>query len=94
MRRICIKRSRHGLLGVGTLVVVICVVLFYNTAVLEAKVNSQREEVASLEKNKKELLEKQEELKKSTGLTYEEIEQIAREKLNLVFPDEIILKSN
>ena len=38
-------------------------------------------------------MEKQESLKESLTLTEDDIISIAREKLNLVYPDEIILKS-
>ena len=94
MRRIHIKRNRRGLLGVGILVLVICFVLGYNTSVMNAKVNSKQEQVTALEKNKKELQQKQEELKDSLTLTDEDIERIAREKLNLVYPDDKIFKSD
>ncbi|MDO5294763.1 MAG: septum formation initiator family protein [bacterium] len=94
MRRIYIKRNHRGLFAVGILVFVICSVFYYNTAVLEAKIQSRKEEVASLENSKKNLLETQESLKDSLMLTDEDIEKIAREKLNLVYPDEIILKSD
>ncbi len=94
MRRIYIKRNRRGLFGVSILVLVICGVFYYNTAVLNAKINSKKEQVSSLESNKKSLLEKQENLKDSLTLTDEDIEKIAREKLNLIYPDEKKLKAN
>ena len=93
MRRIHIKRDKRGLLGVGVLVLVICSVLYCNTAVLNARISSRNEQIGALERSKKGLLEKQESLKKSLTLTEDDIISIAREKLNLVYPDEIILKS-
>lgn len=94
MRRIYIKRNRRGFVGVSILVLVICGVFYYNTAVLEAKIQSKQEQVTSLEKNKKGLLEKQKSLQDDLTLSDEDKIKIAREKLNLVFPDDIILKSD
>ncbi|MDO5519221.1 MAG: septum formation initiator family protein [bacterium] len=94
MRRIYIKRNHRGLFGVGILVFVICSVFYYNTEVLEAKIQSRQEDVASLESNRDSLLEKQASLKEALTLTDEDIEKIAHEKLNLVYPDEKIMKSD
>ena len=94
MRRIKVKRSKRGLTGVGILVLVICAVLFYNTNVLEAKIHSQEEQMSSYNKTKEELLKTQEELKDKQVITMEDIEKMAREKLGLVYENEIILTPN
>lgn len=94
MRRVKVKRSKHRLKGVCILVVVICAALYYNTLSLEAKINSQEEQKSSYNKTKNELLEEQEELKNDKGTTMAEIEKIAREKLGLVYENEIILTPN
>lgn len=75
----------------GLLVAVICGVLFYNSITIKARVRSHQEVLDSLTKTKEELLTEQEELKDTQEQTMEEIEQIAREKLGLVYEDEIIL---
>lgn len=94
MRRVYIKKSRRGFLGIGLLVVVICGVLYYNSITTKAEVHAKQEVLDSLTKTKEELLKEQESLKKEHEVTYEEIEKIAREKLDLVFEDEIIITPN
>lgn len=94
MRRIYIKRNRRGFLGIGVLVVVICGVLYYNSITTDARVRANKEVLDSLTKTKEQLLKEQDELKKEHEVSYEEIEQIAREKLDLVYEDEIILTPN
>ena len=94
MRRIYIKKNRSGFLGIGVLVVVICGVLYYNSITTGAQVRANQEVLDSLTKTKEQLLKEQEELKKEHEVSYEEIERIAREKLDLVYEDEIILTPN
>lgn len=94
VRRIKVKRGKRGLTGIGILVLVICAVLFYNTTVLDAKIHSQEEQLNSYNKTKEELLKTQDELKDKQVITMEDIEKMAREKLGLVYENEIILTPN
>ena len=91
MRRIRIKRNKRGLLGVTALVIVICGVFYYNTLRLDAKINNLTEQHTSYEKTKTELKKKQEELKSKSEITLEDVEKEARDKLGMVYPDEILL---
>lgn len=95
MRRVYIKRNKRGFFGIGLMVVVICGFLYYNSITTKAEVNAQQELLDSLTKTKNTLLKEQEELKNDTDKnTDADIERIAREKLDLVYPDEIIITPN
>ncbi len=90
-RRIRVKKNRRGFLGVTILVVVICAVFYYSTLRLDAQINDLSEQQASYEKVKEELLKEQQELKSKTEVTLEDVEKEARDKLGMVYPDEILL---
>ena len=92
-RRIRVKRNKRGFLGVTILVVVICGVFYYSTLCLNAKINNLSEQQASYEKSKVELTKEKEELLKKKEPTLEDVEKEAREKLGMVYPDEILLSS-
>lgn len=90
-RRIRIKRNKRGFLGVTVLVMVICGVFYYGTLRLDAQINDLSEQQASYEKTKAELLKEQDKLKSKTEVTLEDVEKEARDKLGMVYPDEILL---
>ena len=90
-RRIRVKRNKRGLLGVTILVIVICGVFFYGTHRLNGRINDLSEQHASYERAKTELQKEQEKLKSKTEPTLEDIEKEARDKLGMVYPDEILL---
>ena len=90
-RRIRVKRNKRGLFGVTILVVVICGVFYYSTLNLNAKINNLSEQKASYEKCRTELQKEQEELKHKTEVTLEDVEKEARDKLGMVYPDEILI---
>ncbi len=90
-RRIRVKKNRRGFLGVTILVVVICAVFYYSTLHLDAQINDLSEQQASYEKVRDELLKEQEELKSKTEITLEDVEKEARDKLGMVYPNEILL---
>lgn len=91
-RRIRIKRNKRGFLGVTVLVLVICGVFYYSTLRLDAQINDLSEQQASYEKTKTELLKEQEKLKSKKEVTLEDVEKEARDKLGMVYPDEILLQ--
>ncbi len=90
-RRIQIKKNKRGFLGVTLLVLVICGVFYYGTLRLDAQINDLSERQASYEKTRAELQKEQDALKGKTEITLEDVEKEAREKLGMVYPDEILV---
>lgn len=76
------------------IVLVVCAVLTYSRGQAEEKENELKKKKASYETRLGSELERQEELEEEAAYrqTKQYIEDLAREKLGLVKPDEIILR--
>lgn len=76
------------------IVLVVCAVLTYSRGQAEEKENELKKKKASYETKLESELERQEELEEEAAYrqTKQYIEDLAREKLGLVKPDEIILR--
>ncbi|BBF44779.1 hypothetical protein lbkm_3513 [Lachnospiraceae bacterium KM106-2] len=92
MRKIREKR-RASIFKVFLLVIVICSILTYNKLVLQKEANAKQVEATKLQKKVDQLKEEQKELKKDSKLTKKEIEKIARDRLGMVYEDEIIFRA-
>lgn len=92
MRRIKIKRTKSGLFGITILVIIICGIVAYNKVELDAQLTNKQAEISALEDKVDDLKEEQEKLKEDKIMTKEEIESIARDKLGLVYDNQIIFK--
>ncbi len=88
------KLSPFTVFGVLVLCCVVCGTMAYKTVTLRAESEKYSEQIADLKKEKKKLREEKSELKdyRSYVKTKEYMEEIAREKLGLVYPDEIIFE--
>lgn len=89
------KSNRRGMMGIAAVVLVLLVVLFVQSQKLEAQ-NMQRSEVkAQLEQQIRDeeiRAEEYEKLEDSLD-TPEYIERIARDRLGLIYEDEIVFKA-
>ena len=94
MRRIHIKRRKSGLFSLTLLVLSICIVVSYNKVTLQSKAQIKQEEYQKLEQEKKKLESKQKKLKEENELSKEDIESIARDKLGMVYKNEIVFEPN
>lgn len=76
------------------IVLVVCAVLTYSRGKAEEKENELKKKKASIETSLQSELERQEELEEEAAYrqTKQYIEDLAREKLGLVKPDEIIIR--
>lgn len=76
------------------IVLVMCAVLTYSKGQAEEKENALKKKKTSVETSLQSEKERQEELKEEAAYrqTKQHIEDLAREKLGLVKPDEIILR--
>lgn len=90
------RTNRTGLLLVAMMVLIICGIVTYQKNELskvsqraQAKMTELNNSITSEEERTEELKEK-----KAYVQTYKYIEEMAREKLGLVYKDEIIFKSN
>lgn len=92
MRRIRIKRGRQGLWCVGLISVIVCAVVTYKTKVMDIQLEKKNQTVNALESEQAGLEREKEELLRDKVITKEDIEKEARDKLGLVYPDEIIVK--
>ena len=92
MRKRYKKRTGIGLIAV--VVLLICVVVAYRRIDLENERDKLQLKVEKLEKQMREQEERTTEIKNFTAYvqTKKYIEEIARDKLGLVYEDEIILK--
>lgn len=89
------KKRRTGLVLIACMVFVFCGLIFYKKIELDAKDTQYRETVEKYEKEIKELEKQKEEIKelKDYVQTKSYIEEMAREKLGLVYKGEIIFKA-
>lgn len=92
LRKIRIKKGRPRLWYVAVLVLIICGIVSYQSITLHATYDKKQESLSVYENKVKELEKEKEELEKDTTITRKDIEKIARERLNLVYEDEVILK--
>ncbi len=76
------------------IVLVVCAVLTYSKGQAEEKENALKKKKASVETSLQSAKERQEELKEEAAYrqTKQYLEDLAREKLGLVKPDEIIIR--
>ncbi len=88
------RKNRSGLLIIAVAVMVLCGIIFIKEkellsekAALTVKVSELNEQIDEEKEIKKELISK-----KAYMQTVRYVEDIAREKLGLVFPDEIIFR--
>lgn len=87
---------RQGTLMIAFIVAVLCVSLCVRTYSLKAQVSENEEKIAILneqivtEQKRAEELGKQEQYKQTKAY----VEEVAHEKLGLVYPDEIFIKVN
>lgn len=86
--------GRFTVFGVIVLSLVLCATLAYKRSELKGQEKEYSRQIAELEKEKKEAEKRVEELKeyKEYVKTDEYIEEVAREKLGLVYKDEIIFE--
>lgn len=86
--------SPFTVFGVVVLCLVLCGTLGYKTAVLRAQSAKYSAQLTELKREKKELEDEKEKLKdyKSYVKTDDYVEEIARDKLGLVYPNEIIFE--
>ncbi len=90
------KQKKTGMLLIGCVVMVLCGVFTINTIQLEGKKKEYSQKIEEYQKNIAQLEEDAEEIKelKLYVQTKGYIEQMAREKLGLIYKDEIIFKAN
>ncbi len=95
MRRNKKKRGRSGLGFVALTVFVLFGVITYNKIGLDARCRELSAQKAGCEKELEELTKEQENIESYKEYVYsdENIESIAREKLGLVYPDEIVFEA-
>lgn len=86
--------SRFTVAGVIIFCVITCGILVYNSSVLMTQEKEYEKQITQLKKEKKEADKRTEELKEYEKYvkTDEYIEEVAREKLGLVYKDEIIFE--
>ena len=86
--------SRFTVFGIIVLSVVICGTMAYKYSVLKTQEKEYSRQLAGLKKEKKEADKRAEELKEYEEYvkTDEYVEEVAREKLGLVYKDEIIFE--
>lgn len=86
--------SKFTVFGVVVLCIVLCGTLTYKKTVLNAQRKEYSRQIAELKKEKAEADARKEELKDFEKYTNsdEYIEEVAREKLGLVYKDEIIFE--
>lgn len=95
MRRIRRRTRRTGFMTIAIVVLLICGIVSYKRIGLDVERKAYAKQVAELEKEIKDEQERTDELeeKKAYVQTKKYIEEVAREKLGLVYKDEIIFKS-
>lgn len=88
------KLSPFTVFGVLVLCLVLCGTMAYRTATLKAQSAKYSAQIDELKREQKKLKDKEAELKdyKSYVKSKEYMEEVAREKLGLVYPNEIIFE--
>ena len=90
------KLSPFTVVGVIVLCCVLCGTFTYKTIALKAESAKYSAQISELKKEKKKLKEQKAEIKdyESYAKTKEYTEEVARNKLGLVYPNEIIFEPN
>ena len=90
------KLSPFTVFGVIALCCVLCGTFTYKTVTLKAESAKYSAQISELQKEKKKLKEQKAEIKdyESYAKTKEYTEEVARNKLGLVYPNEIIFEPN
>lgn len=90
------KQNKTGMLLVSGVVVLLCIIFTVNTIRLEGKRKEYSQKIEEYQKDIDQLESESEEIEdlKTYVQTQKYIEQMAREKLGLVYEDEIIFKAN
>lgn len=88
------KLSRFTVFGVIMLCIVLCGTMIYKTVELKAQSNAYEKQLVQLKEEKEKLDGEKEDLKefKKYVKTDKYVEEIAREKLGLVYKDEVIFE--
>ncbi len=88
------KLSRFTIFGVTILCAVLCSILAYKNQSLEAKSAEYSQQIQELRAEQEDLRSETKELEeyKSYVKTDKFVEDVAREKLGLVYPDEVIFE--
>ena len=88
------KLSPFTVFGVLVLCLVVCGTMAYRTASLKEQSSKYSAQIQELKKEQKKLKDKEAELKdfESHVKSKEYMEEVAREKLGLVYPNEIIFE--
>lgn len=89
------KKKKWNYAAFGLIVLCLCSVVTYQRMELKAKLEQSKKQLTELNTEKEELLAQKDEISdyESYVKTKKYIEQVAREKLGLVYEDEIIFKS-
>lgn len=94
MRRRFYKKSRKGFGIIIVVVLLLCGLISFRKNDLKTEYTMKAQEISRLEKQKQELVDEQQDIDEYRAYvkTKKYIEQIAREKLGLVFKDEIVFE--
>lgn len=89
------KKKKRGYITVAIVVLFLCGLVTYQKYELIDTLERNQKQLEALEDEKKELLKKQDEISDYDNYvkTKKYIEEVAREKLGLVYKDEIIFRS-
>lgn len=89
------RNNRTDMLSICCVVLIMVVVMFANTRNLQKKVDSYSQRIQVLEEKKEMQLARQEELEEYARYvqTKKYVEEVAKDKLGLVYEDEIIFKA-
>lgn len=95
MKRRKSGKPRRGLGLIAAVVLLLCGIVSYRRIDLDAKCAKKEAQLAELQKQKDQLTKEQSEIEeyKAYVQTKKYIEEVAREKLGLVYEDEIIFDS-
>lgn len=95
MKKKIYRKPKKGMLFTAIVVLILCALVSYKKIDLNMERTAAAKEYSQYEKQKQALIEEQEEIEeyKAYVQTKKYIEQIARDKLGLVYEDEIIFES-
>ncbi|MDF2539491.1 MAG: hypothetical protein K0S76_2512 [Herbinix sp.] len=93
MRRV--KKSRTGIGIISLIVLILCGIIAFNKIALADKSEKNKHKIEVLESQKQEQVERKTQIEneKAFRQTPSYIEDVARDKLGLVYEDEIIFKA-
>lgn len=89
------KKKKMNYAGISFIVLCLCGVVTYQRMELKSTLEQNKKQLVELNTEKEELLTQKDEISdyESYVKTKKYIEQVAREKLGLVYEDEIVFKS-